>query len=244
MKTYTDRTPAVGGLVFFSGGKYDQTNGHVSVVTAVNADGTITVKESNLKGDEKVSTRTIPASEATGFYNNTPLAKANQNSTTTQKPLSGDSAKLYGYTSTGLRMADQVESLVNKMGAREFILRYKAGDPTVSTVVQDLADTVGRIRSGGAVNNEEATRFIERFVSNLNLLWDNTGSIKNMISSTRQEFLDTQSKMGIDVSGYTPQVEQNANNSSMSADTIRQKLKSAGYSDEQIATYLKSKGIQ
>lgn len=92
-------------------------------------------------------------------------------------------------------MTDQVEKLVDDMGAREFIARYKAGDPTVATVVSDLADTVGRIRSGGAVNAEEAKRFEDRFVSSLNMIWNNTASIKNMITSTRKEFQDTQSAM-------------------------------------------------
>lgn len=245
MKTYTDRTPAVGGLVFFSGGKYDQKNGHVSVVTAVNADGSITVKESNLKWDEKVSTRTIPASEATGFYNNTPLAQANK-STATQKPLSSDASKLYGYTSTGLRNVEAVQSLIDKMGAREFIVRYKAGDPSVKPFVDDLADTVGRIRSGGAVNSEEATRFVERFVSGLNLLWDNSGSIKQMLWSTRQEFLDTQTKMGIDTSGYTatPTSSTPAPASpAMDRNTITANLKAKGYTDAQIQAYLTKKGL-
>jgi len=33
------------------------------------------VKESNYSGTGKVTERTVPASQVTGYYNNTPLAK-------------------------------------------------------------------------------------------------------------------------------------------------------------------------
>jgi surface antigen len=78
MKTYKDQSPVVGGMVFFADSGYDRTNGHVEVVKSINGDGTMTLKGSNIKGDEKVYERIVPISSATGFYNNTPLAKANQ----------------------------------------------------------------------------------------------------------------------------------------------------------------------
>lgn len=43
----------------------------------------MTLKESNYKGDEKVGERTVPISSATGFYNSTPLALANNKPTST-----------------------------------------------------------------------------------------------------------------------------------------------------------------
>lgn len=92
-------------------------------------------------------------------------------------------------------MTDTVEKLVTDLGARTFIAKYYAGDPSVKSAVDDLADTVGRIRSGGAVNSEEAKRFTDRFVSGLNMIYGDSTSIKNMISSTRKEFQDTQSAM-------------------------------------------------
>ena len=62
-------------MAFFGGAGYDPTYGHISIVTGVNADGTINVKESNYSGTGKVTERTVPASQVTGYYNNTPLAK-------------------------------------------------------------------------------------------------------------------------------------------------------------------------
>lgn len=48
-------SPQVGDGIIFNLGKY----GHVSVVTAVNGDGTVTVKDSNYGLDEKVQTRNV-----------------------------------------------------------------------------------------------------------------------------------------------------------------------------------------
>lgn len=75
--TYIDKAPIVGGLAFFHGQGYDQKNWHVAMVKSVNQDGTMTIRDSNFKNDETVQERTIPITQAKGFYNNTPLAKAN-----------------------------------------------------------------------------------------------------------------------------------------------------------------------
>ena len=75
VQAFSDKTPQVGWMAFFGWPGYDKTYGHVSVVTSVNADGSITVKDSNYANDKKVQERTVPASSITGYYNNTPLAK-------------------------------------------------------------------------------------------------------------------------------------------------------------------------
>ena len=75
VQAFSDATPQVGGMALFTWSWYDQTYGHISIVTGVNQDGTINVKESNYGNDKKVTERTVPASSVTGYYNNTPLAK-------------------------------------------------------------------------------------------------------------------------------------------------------------------------
>ena len=75
VKAFSDTTPQVWGMAFFWGAWYDPTYWHISIVTGVNQDGTITVKDSNYAGTGKVDERTVPASSVTGYYNNTPLAK-------------------------------------------------------------------------------------------------------------------------------------------------------------------------
>ena len=75
VQAFSDKTPQVGWMAFFGWPWYDKTYGHVAVVTGVNADWTINVKDSNYANDKKVRERTVPASSVTGYYNNTPLAK-------------------------------------------------------------------------------------------------------------------------------------------------------------------------
>ena len=73
-KAFSDKTPEVWGMAFFGWPWYDETYGHIGIITWVNPDGTISIKDSNYNGDKMVWERTVPASSATGFYNNTPLA--------------------------------------------------------------------------------------------------------------------------------------------------------------------------
>jgi len=74
-QAFSDKTPQVWWMAFFGGAGYDPTYWHIAIVTGVNQDGTINVKESNYSGTGKVTERTVPASQVTGYYNNTPLAK-------------------------------------------------------------------------------------------------------------------------------------------------------------------------
>ena len=74
VKAFADKTPQVWGMAFFGWAWYDPTYWHIGIVTSVNEDWTINVKDSNYNGDKKVTERTVPANTATGYYNNTPLA--------------------------------------------------------------------------------------------------------------------------------------------------------------------------
>jgi len=77
-KTYTDTAPVVWGMVFEAGPQLDAKNWHVAVVTKINPDGSLQVRESNFFWDDKVHDRTISANEVKSmvkwYYNNTPLA--------------------------------------------------------------------------------------------------------------------------------------------------------------------------
>jgi len=77
VRAFSSKEPKVGWMVLFTGWNYDKTYWHVAVVTAVNPDWTITVKESNLKWDKTITERTVPANSATWYFNNTPLAQNN-----------------------------------------------------------------------------------------------------------------------------------------------------------------------
>lgn len=47
----------------------------MAVVTNINSDGTMTIKEANKDGNGTITVRTVPINSATGFYNSTDLAK-------------------------------------------------------------------------------------------------------------------------------------------------------------------------
>lgn len=82
VKAFSDSSPIAGGMLLFNGGNYDKTYWHISLVTWVDADaGTITIKESNLNGDNKVTTREISMDDPaiSWYYNSTPLAQKNSN---------------------------------------------------------------------------------------------------------------------------------------------------------------------
>lgn len=57
-----NKTPAPGAVIQ-NGGGY----GHVGIVEAVNADGSLTVSDMNYRGWNVISTRTVPASQVTAF---------------------------------------------------------------------------------------------------------------------------------------------------------------------------------
>lgn len=79
IKKFSETSPMPGWMVLFNWWNYDKTYGHIAVVTGINADWSITVKESNLNWDKKVTERTISLNDPniSWFYNNTPLAGGN-----------------------------------------------------------------------------------------------------------------------------------------------------------------------
>ncbi len=75
--SFTDTDAIPWWLVLFTWWNYDKTYWHIAIITWVNPDKwTITIKESNLKWDKKVTERIINANANTisWYYNNTPLA--------------------------------------------------------------------------------------------------------------------------------------------------------------------------
>ncbi len=79
IKQFSETSPMPGWMVLFNGWNYDKTYWHIAVVTGINADWTINVKESNLNWDKKVTERTISLNDPniSWFYNNTPLTGGN-----------------------------------------------------------------------------------------------------------------------------------------------------------------------
>lgn len=152
VKAFSDKAPQVWWMVFFGWPWYDATYWHISIVTGVNADGTINVKDSNYNGDMKVWERTVPASSATWYYNNTPLA--NGISTVSKDSSSYDDqniADLAYLVELQDKNPTQAAKDMKELGytARD-IANYKAGNvpltekqKTISSeLMNDIADLV------------------------------------------------------------------------------------------------------
>lgn len=111
------------------------------------------------------------------------------------KPLSGDAAKLSGITDAIVTGAGELKQLVKKYGARGIVARYKAGDPGVANVINDLADGKGRLRSGGAVNVDEEARFKAPFTGASNMVYDNDAEMIKHIDRVLREAEVVKGKM-------------------------------------------------
>ncbi len=163
-KAFSETTPQVGWMVFFGWAWYDPTYGHISIVTSVNQDGTITVKDSNYSNDKKVQERTVPASTATGFYNNTPLANG-LNWTTGESPVSSEANSWVnawnngtmdietiltkiGSTKEALPLKNEVIQAIDKQG---WVAWRKEEDPMVAKV-QSIIDTISKSKNSKYVN--------------------------------------------------------------------------------------------
>jgi hypothetical protein len=95
------------------------------------------------------------------------------------KPLSGDAAKLSGYVSTLQTQGQVLKNLIQDNGIRWVTMEYKKGNPAVVNVIEDAADAKGRLRSGGAVNDQEAERFKQPFTGLGNVFYaDNKAALK------------------------------------------------------------------
>lgn len=175
IQAFNDQTPKVGGEVLFSGGGYDKTYGHIAVVTGVNSDGTINVKESNYKGDKTVTERNnVPLTYVKWFYNNTPLAGGSNI----------EPADILVYNS--LTPSDK-KKMQNDIGFRNFETQKK-------TVMDDRNSSIDQILEysrGGTKLNQTAETQLEKYQQAMNQIdgltkdikWVTTWPIMGILSS-------------------------------------------------------------
>lgn len=104
-----------------------------------------------------------------------------------EKPLSGDAAKLSGVVSTLRSQAAKLRKIVEEQGIRTVVAKYKAGDPNVVNIVDDVADAKGRLRSGGAVNKDEEERFKKPFAGVGNLIFNDNEAALAAIDAALNE---------------------------------------------------------
>lgn len=105
-----------------------------------------------------------------------------------EKPLSGDAAKLKGIVTSALTRAAELRAKVKQYGARGVVERFTTGsDPDLVNIIQDMGDLKGRLRSGGAVNPDENTRFISPFSAKSKFVFADDAAMLRAIDRMEQE---------------------------------------------------------
>lgn len=157
------------------------------------------------------------------------------------KPLSGDAAKLTGYVSTALTQGQNLKKLIEDKGIRWVTAQYKAGNPAVANIIDDVADSKGRLRSGGAVNVDEANSFKKPFTGIGNIFYNDDSAAIAAIDQVLTEANTVQNGMkGL----KQPPPSASADTTKSDANSIIEELKKRARSgDKDAQAGLKAKGI-
>lgn len=92
------------------------------------------------------------------------------------KPLSGEAAKVYSIATTIKPEIEQVKALLKGAGRLKITQILSGLDPAASRLIDQVADKVGRLRSGGAINRDEAERFKAQILRSGDILTGDTTS--------------------------------------------------------------------
>jgi hypothetical protein len=127
------------------------------------------------------------------------------------RPLSGEASKVVGVAQT---MLPEVDALMAAMRAPDFRMRMtkvKLGlDPELSRLVDNVADKVGRLRSGGAVNKNEEERFRGQILRWVDIgTGDNSGALQGLqgLRSEAESVLSQMNRGGAAPAGGAPQTK-------------------------------------
>lgn len=118
------------------------------------------------------------------------------------KPLSADAAKVLAFSNTLQTSIPQIKA---KFGTtdesyKKAIRSYITGsDRELVKLIDNAADSFGRMRSGGAINKDEADRFKNQIISSADLLFGTREQADTAINSILTEAQNVSS--GIDPSG-------------------------------------------
>lgn len=112
------------------------------------------------------------------------------------KPLSGDAAKLTGFVTTLVTQGNTLKKMIQDNGIRKVVYEYKKGNPAFVNVIEDVADAKGRLRSGGAVNREEADRFKQPFSGLGSLVYGDNKAALDAIDAALDEAGNVKKGMG------------------------------------------------
>lgn len=121
-----------------------------------------TIKQTD-QGLIRINTRTgesFPVTSEGGEPTGVPIPKAPE-----KKPLSGESAKLLTISTGGINALNELNTLLGEDGTVSFrseVAPERLKTPRgrqITLLRKDLADSIGRLRSGGAINEDELVTF-------------------------------------------------------------------------------------
>lgn len=128
-----------------------------------------------------------------------------ESGTVNKKPLSGEASKLLAISNGLEKDVSDIKARIDKLGYKQFLQGYLIGtDRETVKLIARAADKVGRIRSGGAINKDEETRFVGQFASGGDYAFGNKDEAVSSLDSILTEAQTVRS--GIDPNGaYSPQ---------------------------------------
>lgn len=107
----------------------------------------------------------------------------------TQKPLSGDAAKLVGLSESALQ---SIAALRNKFQNNEVGITSSYTDRNYQYNSNNLIDAIGRLRSGGAIGPEEAANLSKLVPS----YWDDEATRNQKLAELEREFRNITNSVG------------------------------------------------
>lgn len=96
------------------------------------------------------------------------------------KPLSADAAKVLSIAQTLPTEALQLKEILSTAGRVQIAAILSGGDAATARLIDSVADKVGRLRSGGAINKDEAASFKSQILRKADLL---TGDMTSAIAA-------------------------------------------------------------
>lgn len=100
---------------------------------------------------------------------------------------SGEAAKLRGIVNTLPSEIEQLRSILTGAGRVKMAEILSGADAATGRLIDQVADKVGRLRSGGAINKDEENRFKAQLLRKADLITGNTASALNALNGLEQE---------------------------------------------------------
>jgi hypothetical protein len=128
------------------------------------------------------------------------------------KGMSQESAKVYSIAETVLPEIEILKKALQESPRQSVAGILSGWDTNLSRVVDNVADKIGRLRSGGAINKDEAERFKAQIVRAMDLRSGDPGPAIDALTRIAEEANTIRTKMtpGGNTAGKTGGIDANA----------------------------------